>query len=294
MDALGYYIFYAFYRLITLLPLRVLYILSDFLFLCLCYFPTYRRKIVETNLRNSFPDKSEHELKKIRNGYYRHMADIIVESLKAGTMSRAELEERITYSGFETVDRIFEEKRDVVAVLGHYNNWEMALMLGQHIRHKAIAIYRPLKNVHFDRIINKTRSKYGIVLSPMSMVLKEILKSRSNNINTLTLFLSDQTPPKHEIKFWTRFLNQDTPVFTGAEKIAAKYDMAVVFLNISKIKRGYYNISIELLFDHSAGLPEHAITEAHVRRLEEIIKENPEYWLWSHRRWKHKKPAADA
>jgi KDO2-lipid IV(A) lauroyltransferase len=189
------------------------------------------------------------------------------------------------------MDKLKEDKRDVIAVLGHYNNWEWPTLLPSYLKYKTIIIYRPLQNKYFDAHIKNQRSKDGIVLTPTSMVIRELMKNRANNINTVSVFLTDQTPAKGEIKYWTTFLNQDTPVYTGTEKIAAKYDMAIVFLNIQKIKRGYYNLKLELLLDHTAGLSENDITEAHVRRLEEIIREKPEYWLWSHRRWKHKRPA---
>ena len=123
----------------------------------------------------------------------------------------------------------------------------------------------------------------------MANIVREIIIDRNKGINTLSAFVADQTPAKGDIKYWTRFLSQDTPVFLGAEKIATKYDMAVIFFNNQKIKRGYYSMTVEVLFEHSAGLPEHAVTEAHVRKLEEIILEKPQYWIWSHRRWKHKR-----
>ena len=147
-----------------------------------------------------------------------------------------------------------------------------------------------MQNKYFNGFINRQRSKFGIVLTPTSQVIREIINYRKNNINTLSVFLSDQIPAKGDIKFWTKFLNQDTAVFTGVGKIAAKYDMAIVFFHIQKVKRGYYNLDIELLLEHTEGLSEDLITETHVRRLEEIIREKPEYWIWSHRRWKHKKP----
>jgi KDO2-lipid IV(A) lauroyltransferase len=124
----------------------------------------------------------------------------------------------------------------------------------------------------------------------MAVIIRELINDRRNNIRTLSAILTDQIPIKSEIKYWTTFLNQDTPVYLGTEKIASKYDMAVVFFNIQKKKRGYYNLDIELLFDHTAGLPEYHITDTHLKRLEEIIIRNPEYWIWSHRRWKHKRP----
>ncbi len=290
MRAILYYIFYGINWTITLLPLPVLYVFSDFVYLLLYYFPSYRRNVVATNLKNAFPEKSEEELKSIEKKFYKHLADLFIETLKIIHMSKAEQIKRFTYTNLEIIDKLREEKRDIIAVLGHYGNWEWPTLLPTYLKYKTIIIYKPLQNKYFNMFINNCRSKYGIVLTPMSLVIREILNFKKNNINTFSVFISDQTPVKSEIKYWTTFLNQDTPVYTGTEKIASKYDMALVFFNIQKPKRGHYNLQIELLFEHTAGLPDHVITETHVRRLEEIIKEKPEYWLWTHRRWKHKKP----
>jgi KDO2-lipid IV(A) lauroyltransferase len=291
MSAIAYYIFYPLNWLVTLLPLRVLYIFSDLLYFVLFYFPSYRRKVVLTNLKNSFPEKSETELRIIEKKFYRHLADLFVETLKITHMSSKEFMCRFTVSNLQIIDKLLTEKRDVIAVLGHYNNWEWLGAFPMYTKYKAVSIYKPLQNKYFDRFINSLRAKHGMVLTSMSNIIREIINDRKNNINTISAFISDQTPIKTEIKYWTTFLNQDTPVYMGTEKVASKYDMAIVFFNIQKIKRGYYNLSIELLFEHTTGLPEHLITETHVRRLEELIKEKPEFWIWSHRRWKHKRPA---
>jgi len=290
MSAIGYYIFYGINWLITLLPLSVLYLFSDLLYLVLYYIVAYRRKVVAENLKNSFPEKSEEELKTIEKKFYRHLADLLVETFKVDHMSQAEQMRRFTYSNLELVDRLREDKRDIIAVLGHYNNWEFSTLLPLYLKYKIIIIFKPLQNKYFNDFINKQRSKYGIVLTPTSQVIREILNYRKQNINTVSVFISDQIPAKGDIRFWTKFLNQDTAVFTGAGKIAAKYDMAVVYFNIQKVKRGHYNLNIELLYEHTEGLSEDQITETHVKRLEEIIREKPEFWIWSHRRWKHKKP----
>lgn len=290
MGAIGYYIFYGINWVITLLPLSVLYIFSDFLYLVLYYFPSYRRKVVANNLKNSFPDKSEKEIKCIEKKFYKHLADLFIETFKLTHISKEQMMKRFTVSNLEIIDRLLDEKRDTIAVLGHYNNWEWLTALPLYTKYKSVSIYKPLQNKFFDRFINNLRSKNGMVLTPMSNIIREIINDRKNNINTISAFISDQTPIKTEIKFWTTFLNQDTPIYMGTEKVASKYDMAIVFFHIQKIKRGYYNLNIELLFDHTAGLPEHFITETHVKRLEEIIREKPEFWIWSHRRWKHKKP----
>jgi KDO2-lipid IV(A) lauroyltransferase len=290
MAAIGYYLFYGINWIITLLPLPVLYVFSDFLYLVLYYVVSYRRKVVATNLKNSFPEKTDKELKIIEKKFYRHLSDIFVETFKSTHMTRANQKKRFTYSNLEIIDKLREEKRDIIAIMGHYNNWEWPTLLPYYLKYKTIIIYKPLQNKYFNRFINNHRSEHGIVLTPTSQVIREIINYRKKDINTVSVFISDQIPSKGDIKYWTTFLNQDTAVFTGAGKIASKYDMAVVFFHVQKVKRGYYNLNIELLFDHTEGLSEEVITEKHVRRLEEIIKEKPEYWIWSHRRWKHKKP----
>jgi Kdo2-lipid IVA lauroyltransferase/acyltransferase len=290
MRALGYYLFYGINWILTLLPLRVLYVFSDLIYLLLYYFPSYRREIVATNLKNSFPEKTSQELKDIEKKFYKHFADVFVEIFKLGHMSNSQLTSRFKVNNLQLVDRLFNEKRDIVAILGHYNNWEWLTFFPLYTKYKTVSIYKPLQNKFFDRFVNSTRSRNGMVLTPMSNIIREIINDRKNHVNTLSAYISDQSPFISDIKYWTTFLNQDTPVYIGAEKIAMKYDMAVLFFNIQKTNRGYYNLNIELLFDHTAGLPEYQITEAHVRRLEEIIKEKPEYWLWTHRRWKHKRP----
>ncbi len=294
MDAVGYYIFYGINWIITLLPFKVLYFISDLLYLVLYYIISYRRDVVAINLRNSFPEKTAEELKTIEKKFYRHLADIIIETFKLTHMSAREQNKRFTYTNLEIIDKLRDEKRDIIAVLGHYNNWEWPTLLPYYLKYKIIIIFKPLQNKHFNDFMNRQRSKFGIVLTPTSQVIREIINYKKNNINTLSVFLSDQIPARGDIKYWTTFLNQDTAVFTGAGKIASKYDMAIVFFHIQKVRRGHYNLDIELLHDHTAGLSEVVITETHVRRLEEIIKEKPEYWIWSHRRWKHKKPDENA
>jgi len=294
LGAIPYYIFYALNRIITLLPLPVLYLFSDFLFVILYYFPGYRKKVVRTNLRKSFPEKTEEELRKIEKGFYSHLADLFIEILKLRNLSNKEQQKRYTMSNTEIFDRFREEKRDVIGVLGHYNNWEWPTLLGQRIKYLSIIIYRPLQNKYFDRFMNDQRTKDGLKLAATSAIIKDIINYRKQNINTFSVFIADQTPPGNEKDHWTAFLNQDTPFYTGAGKIASKYDMAVVFLNITKKKRGYYNLDFEVLFEHTKGIEEKEIIEKYVRRLEEVIREKPEYWLWSHRRWKHKRPVTNA
>lgn len=291
MQALLYYIFYGTIWTITLLPMRVLYIISDIIYINLYYFSAYRKNIVVENLRNAFPAKSNKEIDIITRKYFRHFSDLLIESFKLVHLSESGLRKRFTVTNIEILEKLLREKRDAIAILGHYNNWEWLAAFPLYTGYKPISIYKPLQNRYFNKFINSLRSKHGMGLTPMSGIMREIIENRRQNINTISAFLSDQTPVRHEIRYWTTFLNQDTPVYLGPEKIASKFDMAVVFFHIQKVKRGFYNLDIELLFEHTGGLPEYEITERHVRRLEEIVRSKPEYWIWSHRRWKHKKPA---
>lgn len=293
MEAVTFYLFLAVNWVITLLPLSVLYLFADILYLILFYFPGYRRNVVSTNLKNAFPYKTDAEREEIARKFYRHLAELFVETLKFTHMSNKERLRRCKFENIDLLKHLYSEGRDIVAVLGHYSNWEFLNILPLLTEYTCISIYRPLKNQHFDKFLNGVRSENGMIMAPMSMVIREILNRKKNGERTLTAFLADQTPAKGDIHYWTTFLNQDTPVYLGAEKIAAKYNMAVVFINMQKVKRGYYKITFEVLFDNVAGLRENQITEAHVKHLDSIINEKPETWIWSHRRWKHKRENPD-
>jgi KDO2-lipid IV(A) lauroyltransferase len=292
MGTIGYYIFYGINWIFSLLPLRILYISSDVLFLFLYYFPSYRRKIVAENLRNSFPEKSEKELALVGRKFYRHLADLFIETLKLTHLSNKELGKRFTVSNPELFETLYKSGRDLAVVHSHYNNWEwLGVCLPLFSKYKCIGIYKPIQNRLFNRFLNNLRTRNDAELAPMNLVVRKIIENKSKNIRTLYGFIADQTPAKTQIEYYTTFLNQETPVFLGIEKIAAKYDMPVVFFNVRKVRRGYYNLTIELLFDSARDLPKYLVTDTHVKRLEQIIKEKPEYWLWTHRRWKYKKEA---
>jgi KDO2-lipid IV(A) lauroyltransferase len=289
MGAIGFYLFYGLNWIITLLPMRILYLFADLIFVILYYFPSYRRKDVASNLKNAFPGKSPEELRRIEKYFYKHLADIMMETLKLIHMSARSMKKRFVITNPEVIKKIQDEGRDIVAICGHYNNWEWMCAFPLFTDINCVSIYKPLSDKLFDKLFNKLRVKYGMTLTPMSNIVRDIIENRKKGISTLYAFIADQTPAKRDIKYWTQFLNQETPVYLGAEKIASKYDMAVIYFKNQKIKRGYYHLTLDLLFEHTSGLPEYTVTEAHVRKLEELINEKPEYWLWSHRRWKYKR-----
>lgn len=289
MKAVWYYIFYAFTWVIMLLPLRVLYLLSDFIFLLLYYFPSYRRDVVRKNLERSFPNMEAGELRRTGRKYYRHLADLFVETLKVTHMSATTISRRFRFRDMSLLERLYGEGRDVVAVCSHYNNWEWLSSMPLFTGYQATTIYKPLKNKYFDGLMLSLRSKYGVVACPMQNILRELVRTRKNNIRTVTAFIADQTPPPDEHTYWTTFLNQDTGFYTGAEKIAVMFDMAVVFVHIIKVRRGFYEVETKLITDQPKQEKPGFITGSHARMLEEVIRQEPAYWLWSHRRWKHKR-----
>jgi KDO2-lipid IV(A) lauroyltransferase len=292
MGTVGYYIFYGINWIITLFPIRILYISSDILFLFLYYFPSYRKKIVAENLRNSFPEKSAKEIALIARKFYRHLADLFIETLKLTHLSNNQLKKRMTVSNPELIEGLYDAGRDVAVVHSHYNNWEwLGVCYPLYTRYRTVSIYKPVQNSLFDRFVNNLRKRNNAGLAPMNMIVRKIIENQSKNIRTLYGFMADQTPAKALIEYYTEFLNQETPVFLGIEKIAAKYDMSVVFFNVQKVRRGYYNVTVELLFESTRDLPKYKVTEAHVKRLEEIIRQRPENWIWTHKRWKYKKQA---
>lgn len=293
MKALSYYIFSVFTWLIALLPLPVLYIFSWLLYFIFYYFPAYRKDIVKENLKNSFPHKTDKELKTISKRFYMHLADMFIEGVKIRHMSISQLQKRFKLVNPELVNSYFEKQRDAIAAFGHYGNWEWTVGLHKVLNHHILMVYKPLHNKYFDKYFLNIRSRYGMEIVPMSSVLRRIITNRKEKINTLSCLVADQTPPRREIHYSLDFLNQSTPVYQGVEKIATKFDMAVFYFYIRKVKRGYYEVEAELLTDSPKELEEHELTRMHMKRLETLINERPELWLWSHRRWKHKKKIAE-
>jgi Kdo2-lipid IVA lauroyltransferase/acyltransferase len=290
MKAAGYYIFFVVNYLITLLPLRVLYLFSDMFYIIMYYIAGYRRKVVAANLRNSFPEKSDAERNLIERRFYRHLCDLFVETLKVTHMSPGQISRRFTFRDLSAVDRLYGEGKSLMALCSHYNNWEWFSAVPLVIPYKLLSVYKPLTNKYFNQFILNLRTKFGMLVSPMQNILRDLIKLRNENILTISGFVADQTPPPDEHAYWTTFLNQETGFFRGAEKLAVKYDMPVIFVNITKIKRGYYEVAFELITDRPREAAPGFVTARFAEMLEAVIREKPEYWLWSHRRWKYKKP----
>lgn len=283
------YIVYGFVRLISYLPFSVLYIFSDIVFFFVYYVLRYRRKVVTENLTNSFPEKSEEEIHRIRKEFYSHFCDTFIETIKLWTISEEEIKKRCKFLNPEIFDIYKAQNKNVITVLGHYANWEWLTSFALWKDAYYLPIYKPLHNKVFDKMFLEIRKRFGAIPVAKDDTLRTMIKYRNEKKHTATVFIGDQTPKKNSINYWTKFLNQDTAILIGTERIAKKLDQAIVFIKMTKIKRGYYEVNIIPLFDNPKETVEFEISEKHTRILEDIIKENPAYWLWSHRRWKHKK-----
>lgn len=273
--------------LISLLPFRVLYLLSDLLFVLLFRITRYRRKVVQTNLSNAFPEKSAQERNSIEKKYYRYLSDLIVESVKMCSISEQEMRRRFKYINFEEVEKQFNMGRTAIAVTAHYGNWEWGSpSISLTNPEPSLVVFKPMTNKGFEGLINKMRSRFGAVLVPMKQTLRKVLEYK-NRPNLLVL-VGDQTPPREESQFFTTFLNQPTAIFLGIEKLAKATNSVVFYFHIDRVRRGFYQATVKTLFENPKNTTEHEITVAHTRELENIIRQKPELWLWSHKRWKFK------
>ncbi|MBA2422621.1 MAG: lysophospholipid acyltransferase family protein [Chitinophagales bacterium] len=287
MQAIGYYISLPFLYLISILSSGILYGISDIAYFLLFHIVGYRKKVVLKNLQNSFPEKSDAELRQIMHGFYSYLCDLFVETVKAMTMSRKFLIDHCIFSPDAKALFIdyYEQQRSIIVVMGHFGNWEWAgvafpLICKQQLQ----VIYHPLSNKYFNMLMIHIRTRFGNKLISMPDTFREMIRNRKDI--TATVFIADQTPSADNA-YWTTFLNQQTPVFRGTETIARKLNYPVVFASVRKVRRGRYEIMAETLFEQPTQTTDGEITEAHTRQLEKEIREQPEIWLWSHRRWKH-------
>jgi KDO2-lipid IV(A) lauroyltransferase len=241
------------------------------------------------NLRYSFPEKKEQELIQIQNRFYRHFCDLFVETLKLQSISFKTIKKRIVFKNTEYVDRLYDEGRNILAVMAHYGNWEYMPSMNLHIKPLCCAIYRPLTNPYFDQLMLKIRSRFYTKNFTMKNVLRDLITLKKQNQQYLLGLISDQTPGGPEIQYIGPFLNQNTPLHLGTEKMGHLFKDVIVYLNMTKIKRGYYEVTIEPLIEKPEETSQYEITKIHTRHLEKIIQQRPELWLWSHKRWKHVK-----
>ena len=285
-SAIGFYMGYPFLWLIGWLPLWLLYGVSDLFFLIVATIG-YRKQVITGNLQKSFPEKSAREIQKIRLRFYRHFCDLFVETLVLQHISPKKIQKRVKLVNLEVLQTLLKEGHNVVAVLGHYGNWEWIPVTGLSVDAIGLSVYRPLKNKHFDQFMLKLRGIFGSRNIPINATAREIIKLKRSQQRFVLGLISDQSPSKHELHYWTTFLNQNTPIILGPEKMAKLAKAKIVYWKMEKMKRGHYQITFIPYEGDVATAPGFSITEWQVRLLEQQIIQQPEYWLWSHKRWKY-------
>ncbi len=286
MKAFWFYLVYPLLYLIACLPFPLLYALSDFFYFVI-RLSGYRKKVVMENLRNSFPEKSEKEIQRIAKAYYHYLCDLILETLKTLTMTESQARDRCVFHNPKWLDDLNAEGKSIIILMGHYGNWEWAgPSFTLSTKYQLVVIYRPLSNPYYEKMTVGMRTKFGTKITAVNNTLRDMVSNRKTV--TATAFIADQTATAQNAH-WMNFLNQDTAIFTGYEKLAKKFDYPVVYMNVKRIRRGYYEVFPELLFQSPKDTNENEIIERFTRRLEKEIVLDPVPWLWSHRRWKHKR-----
>jgi Kdo2-lipid IVA lauroyltransferase/acyltransferase len=290
MNALSALLYYLVIIPFSWLPLAITYRLADLLYVVFFYITGYRKRVVYDNMKRSFPDKSDREIKALMKQFYHHFTDLFVESLHVFTISEREAMNRMRFTNPGVFNKHFQEGRNIILAGGHYNNWELfAVAVAGALKHSTTALYKPLNNAFFDQKMRETRGKYGLKMFSIRQV-KDLFESLSGTPSAI-IFATDQSPRNASKAYWTTFLHQDTAVLFGTEKYAVEYGCPVYFGSIQKIRRGFYEVTFTLITENPKETTPGEITEAHTRMLEADIIRAPQYWLWSHRRWKHRKNA---
>lgn len=286
MKNLTYYLSFALWFIISLLPLWVFYRLSDGLYYLVYHVVRYRRRVVYANLRSSFPEKSEAEIERIAKDFYSFFCDYIVETLKFFSMSEKNIRKRMQFEGLNQVKEDFANGRSVTLYLGHYCNWEWISSLGLHLDEQCGQIYHPLENATLDRLFLYMRGRFKAQSIKMDDTFLTILKWKKEGRKNIVGYIADQVPGYNNIHYWADFLHHDTPVFTGAERISKIMDTAVYYIDVERPRRGYYVARFIKIADSLNEHPVFFATEQYFRLLEQNIQRAPQYWLWSHKRWK--------
>jgi KDO2-lipid IV(A) lauroyltransferase len=273
--------------------MRALYAMTDVVFLLIYYIIPYRKKLVFKNIKNSFPEWDDKQVKKTAKRFYRFFCDFFLESTISIFMNEKDILERFRYKNPELLDEIYSRGKSIILMFGHYGNWEWTASLQKYILHQTLPVYKPLHNKYFDKMFINSRQRFGSVVVPVDKTLRVLSEYHKKNALYISFFLADQRPLMKNIQYWTTFMHQDPPVVLGPEKLAKKLNCAVVFFKIYRIKRGYYHSEFSLITDDPGNTKDYEITGKFLQHMEDQILEDPAYWLWTHDRWKHKKADYD-
>lgn len=288
MHFIAYILLYPLLYLISILPFRILYVVSDVLYLLIYRIFGYRKKVVASNLNLVFPEKSPEEIKRITKVFYHHLCDMILESIKSLTISESEMRKRYKFTNVEVVQGIENQNRSMILMCAHYGSWEWIFILQTYVKSRGNAVYKQLANKYFDRLVKRIRAKYNSYLITTKEIIPTLIKEKREGIISINGFVSDQSPKLNKAFHWNEFMGVKVPVHTGAEMLAKKLDMAVVFFKVKKVKRGYYETTFETITLNPKEFEDYQITDIFLELVEDQIREAPEYYLWTHKRWKHR------
>ncbi|MEC3908691.1 lysophospholipid acyltransferase family protein [Tamlana sp. 2201CG12-4] len=289
MQFLVYILVYPLLWLTSILPFRLLYLISDVVFIILYYIIGYRKEVVTSNLNLVFPDKPQEEIIALRKAFYRHLCDMFLEMAKTISISETDLKKRFKIKNPEEFKRLEKLNKSVILIFGHYASWEWSIVLQNYINFKGYAVYKKLANPHFDKLVRAIRSKFNTTLISTKETISIINQNEASGIKTITGFLSDQSPRQSKDVYWGKFMGIDVPCFTGAERLAKNLDFSTAFLKVTKLKRGFYEAEIITLAEDSKAYSDYELTDLFLRELEKQIHEAPQYYFWTHKRWKHRK-----
>lgn len=290
MNFIVYLIAYPILWIISILPYRIFYLLSDFLYILIYHIVGYRKKVVRENITMTMPELSSQRVKEIEKRFYRHLCDIFLEMAKAMTISEEEQKKRYLITNPELLQQASQQNRSILFFCSHYANWEWMNILGKYTDYHGYAVYKQIKNPYFDRLFKNTRSRFGATLIEMRETIRVIRANELLGNKDFYAFISDQSPMVHKSNYWHEFMGIEVPVFTGAEAIGKKFNMVPLFLKVKYVKRGYYSATFFPLLDiekDSKDLPNYQLTDRFLEEVEKQIKEAPEFYFWTHKRWKH-------
>ena len=270
----------------SLLPMWWLYFKSDCLFVIIYYIIGYRKKVVLENIVLTFPEKSTEEHKAIAKKFFKHLCDIVFETIKSISISETETRKRFNVQNIEVANTLFDKDKSVLLMAGHYGNWDWSGILNRMMKHQASAVYKPLRNQQMDALVKKTRERFGGIIVSNHAVVSMLYRNKIKGIKTLTYILGDQTPKEGHYKHRDTFMGINVPMFTGTEELAKKLDFAVLYLKVRKVKRGYYSVTFETITETPNNFEDYEITRTFYDKMEEQIRDTPELYLWSHNRWK--------
>jgi len=288
MQLLVYLLTYPVLWLFSNLPMRVLFIFSDIAFFILYYVIGYRKKVVRNNLRMSFPEKTDKELKIIEKKTFRHFTDVFFEMIKSFTISEKEISQRLSITNPELVDKYYDKGQSVIFLSGHYANWEwVSFIVEKSLNYHMSVVYKKLKNEYFDKLMKKPRNKFGVRFVVTRNFYPEILKNKKEGVIQAYGFLSDQSPKLNNAKFWNDFMGIRVPVIIGPETIAKKMNYPVFYFHTEQVKRGVYRSTFLLLEEDPKSAETYSITKKYIKSLEDQIQKQPEFYFWTHKRFKH-------